>query len=113
MDPSIYSILHVGSALLLVAVTFQAFAAPQPERRKQALMFSGILSILMVVAGFGLVAKLHYGFPGWIIVKLVCWLGLSAMAGIAFRRPEKAKALSLITTVLLVVALIMVYTRPF
>ena len=112
MDPVIYSILHVASAMLLVGVTFQAFAAPEAGRRKMALMASGILSLVMLVAGFGLLTKLGYGFPIWVIVKLVCWLGISAMAGIAFRRPEKAKVWTIVTIVLLLVALIMVYQKP-
>lgn len=113
MDPAYYSILHVASAMLLVGVTFQAFAAPTPERRKMSLMFSGILSIIMLIGGFGLLAKLHLGFPVWIIIKLLCWLGLSAMAGIAFRRPGQVGNLSRISIGLIVIALLMVYLRPF
>lgn len=112
MDPAFYSILHVASAVLLVAVTFQAFAAPEAGRRKKTVMHAGILSLVMLVAGFGLLAKLKYGFPLWIIVKVVCWLGISAMAGIAFRRPEKVKGLALLTIALLLAALYMVYQRP-
>lgn len=113
MNPLYYSILHVGSAMLLVGITFQAFAAPHPERRKMSLMLSGILSLVMLVAGFGLLSKYNLGFPVWIMIKLVCWLGLSAMAGIAFRRPQQVGNLSRITTGLLIVALLMVYLRPF
>ena len=99
--------------MLLIGVTFQAFAAPEAGRRKKIVMTSGILSLVMLVAGFGLLTKLGYGFPMWIIIKVVCWLGLSAMAGIAFRRPEKVKVLTLVTTVLLLTALFMVYQKPF
>ncbi|MDA1114811.1 MAG: hypothetical protein O3A95_11005 [Planctomycetota bacterium] len=112
MDQAIYSILHVASAMLLVGVTFQAFAAPEAGRRKKIVMASGILSLVMLVAGFGLLTKLGYGFPLWVIIKLVCWLGISAMAGIAFRRPEKVKVLGIVTIVLLLVAIFMVYQQP-
>ena len=88
MPATFYSILHVASALLLVGVTFGAFAAPTPERRKATLMWSGILSLLMLTGGFGLLARVVHGWPVWVLIKMVCWLGLSAVAGMAFRKPE-------------------------
>lgn len=110
MDPNIYSFLHVTSGMLLVAFTFAAFANPVPEARKRSLMLTGILSLVMAVAGFGLLAKVYPGaFPIWVIVKLVCWLGLSALAGIAFRRPGSVGALRWIAVALVATAVLMVY----
>ncbi len=112
MTPTFYHILHVISVLVLTGYTFYAFGAP-PETRKRALMISGIASLLALVGGFGLQAKLAVGFPGWLIVKLLCWLGLSALAGIGYRRRGAAGMLAVIAIVLLVVAVVMVYTKPF
>lgn len=112
MSPTFYYILHVGSLLVLFGYTFYAFAAA-PETRKRVLMITGIASLLALVGGFGLQAKLGYGFPGWLIVKLFCWLGLAALAGIGYRRRGAAGALALIAVVLAVVAVVMVYTKPF
>ena len=53
------------------------------------------------------------GFPGWLIVKIVCWLGLSALAGFGYRRRGAAGTLSVIAIVLALVAIVMVYTKPF
>jgi len=113
MSPQFYSILHVGSAMLLIAATFQAFAAPAPERKRKVMMATGILSLVMLVAGFGLVSKYNTGFPLWLIVKILCWLGLAGVSGIAFKRPEAVGMLTKLSTVLIVVALVMVYTRPW
>lgn len=113
MSPQFYSILHVASAMLLIAATFQAFAAPTSDRKRKVMMATGILSLVMLVAGFGLQAKYHTGFPLWLIVKMVCWLGLAGVSGIAFKRPEAVGVLTKVTTVLIVVALIMVYLRPW
>ena len=112
MNPSVYYVLHVSSVLVLTAYTFYAFAAPA-ETRKRVLMITGIASLLALIGGFGLQAKLNYGFPGWLIVKMVCWLGLSALAGFGYRRRGAAGLLSLVALVLLVVAVVMVYTKPF
>ena len=112
MNPIFYYILHVSSVLVLAVYTFYAFAAPA-ETRKRVMMITGIASLLALVAGFGLQAKLHYGFPGWLIVKLVCWLGLSALAGIGYRRRAAVGTLSLVALALLIVAVVMVYAKPF
>ena len=113
MDPSIYYFLHVLGAFVLVGWTYAACVAPAPERRKATMMVTGIASLVMVVAGFGLQAKLQVGFPLWLIVKLVCWLVISALSGIAFRKPESAKGLALVVYLLVVVALACVYFKPF
>ena len=49
----------------------------------------------------------------WVLIKMVCWLGLSAVAGMAFRKPESVGGLRIVTMALIVVALVMVYVRPF
>jgi len=112
MSPVFYNILHVVSILVLTGYTFYAFAAPN-ETRKRVMMITGIASLLALIAGFGLQAKLQVGFPGWLIVKLVCWLGLSALAGIGYRRRAAAGTLAIVAVVLVVVAVLMVYLKPF
>ncbi|MGH7945806.1 MAG: hypothetical protein ACREH8_10805 [Opitutaceae bacterium] len=112
MSPMIYYILHVTAVLVLTGYTFYAFAAA-PETRKRVMMITGIASILALVGGFGLQAKLNYGFPGWLIVKLVCWLGLSALAGFGYRRRGAAGALAAVALLFAFIATVMVYTKPF
>ena len=112
MNVLVYYILHVVSVLVLTGYTFYAFAAPA-ETRKRVMMITGIASLLALVGGFGLQAKLNYGFPGWLIVKLVCWLGLSALAGFGYRRRGAAGTLAMVALALATVAVVMVYTKPF
>ena len=74
------------------------------------MIITGIASLLVVISGGGLLAKLYPGqFPGWVIVKLVCWLGLSALAGIAYRRPHLRGTLATVALLLTLTALVMVY----
>lgn len=112
MSPIFYYILHVSSILVLTGYTFYAFGAPV-ETRKRVMMITGIASLLALIAGFGLKAKLGYGFPGWLIVKIVCWLGLSALAGFGYRRRGAAGVLGIVAVLLMIVAIIMVYAKPF
>ena len=76
-------------------------------------MITGILTLIAVVAAFGLQAKLKIGWPGWLFVKIVCWFGLSGLAGFGYRKREAAGTLSVIAAVLVLIAVTMVYTRPF
>lgn len=108
MSPIIYQIVHVGALFVLAGYTFYAFSAP-PETKKRVMIITGIASLLALVGGFGLQAKMNYGFPVWMIVKIVCWLGLSALAGMAYRKRDKAGLLMGVAIVLVLVALVMVY----
>ena len=112
MSPNLYHFLHVAGLLMLVGGTFYAFAAPA-ETRKRVLVLTGVASLLMLASGFGLLAKMYAGhFYLWVVVKLVCWLGLSALAGIAYRRREHAGLLMAIAAALALTALAMVYFKP-
>ncbi len=112
MSPLFYNILHVLSVLVLTGFTFYAFAAPA-ETRKRVLMITGIASLVALVAAFGLQAKLQIGWPGWLFVKIACWLVLSALAGIGYRKRESVQALIYIALAAVVVAVLMVYLKPF
>ncbi len=112
MSPQTYYIIHVVSVLVLTAYTFYAFAAPEITKKK-VMIVTGVASLLALIGGFGLQAKLGYGFPGWLIVKLFCWLGLSALAGMGYRRRGAVGTLSVVALVLAVIAVVMVYLKPF
>ena len=112
MSPTFYHIVHVVSVLVLTGCTFYALAAPA-ETRRQVMIIAGIASLLVLVGGFGLQAKLAVGWPGWLVVKIVCWLGLSALAGIGYRRRGAVGTLAIAALGLAAVAVVMVYARPF
>lgn len=105
-------IIHVISAIGMVAATFYACAGA-PENRKKTLMWGGIASLLVLLTGIRMWQAI-YGFAGgWAIVKLVCWLGLSAFTGVAYRRQAKARLWIILTIILALVAVSMVYVKPF
>ncbi len=112
MSPVFYYVLHLLSLVVLTGGTFYGFAGA-PETRKKVMMVTGISAVLMLIAGFGLLAKLHLPFSGWIIVKLVCWLGLTGLAGIGYRKRNQAGLFMGIILALVAIALVMVYQRPF
>jgi len=109
MKLHIYQVLHVASMVLMTGFLFQAFANPDPKNKKKSSILIGILGLLMLVGGFGLVSVLHVGFPWWVIVKLVCWFGLVAMTGLAYRKPERIPVLTGAAIALILIAITSVY----
>lgn len=97
--------------VLLTAFIFQTFANPDPKNRRKTGMITGILALLMLIGGFGLVATMKVGFPWWVIVKLVCWLGLASVSGMAYRKPQRIPMLTIVAIALILIAIITVYFR--
>lgn len=105
-------VIHVVSVIALVAFTFYAFAAA-PETRKRVMIITGVSALLVLLTGLRMWQGLYgFTFHGWIIVKLVCWLGLSALTGLAYRRRAQAGMLMTLALLLVTIALIMVYWQP-
>ncbi len=91
MNTQIFLLLHLTSVILMAGVTFAALADPHPDKRRQFLMMSGTLSLLAVMSGFGLAGMMRIGFPGWVMVKVVCWLVLSGLTPVdlgGYYRPD-------------------------
>jgi hypothetical protein len=112
MSITTYLILHLASIIVLLGYTFYAFAAPA-ETRRRVLMITGTAALLVIITGFGMLARLHLGFPGWAIVKFVCLLGLASIAGFAYRKRAMADLFMMIAFLLAITAVAMVYVRPF
>ena len=113
MSVQLYQIVHIFSVILMTAVTFSALAAPRPENKRRSMMWSGILAVLALVSGFGLLARLGLAMRGWVIVKLACWLGLTALTSLAFRQPGQSRSLALLTLIAVFLAVSMVVMKPF
>lgn len=112
MSPTFYYFLHITSALLLVGGTFYAFAAPATTRARM-LALTGTASLLVLLGGFGLLAKVYANtFYLWVILKLVAWLGLSALTGLAYRRREKAGLWAALAIAFIVLATASAYFKP-
>ena len=73
----------------------------------------GIAMLLIILGGFGMLARLDLGFPGWIVGKLVVWLALGAMLGLANKLVGRARTLWFAIPVLAFIAGWLAYTKPF
>lgn len=115
MSPAEYNALHVVHLLSLLGMVGAIFyaCAGAPETRRKALMWSGIATLLVVATGIRMTMGIYHGMPGWIWVKVVCWLGLAGLVGPAYKRRGKAGAFIVVALVLAAIALVMVYAKPF
>lgn len=105
-------IFHVVGVIVMIAYTFFAFAGPA-DTRKRVLAITGIASLLVLLTGIRMWQGM-FGFAAmtWIFIKIACWLGLSALTGLAYRKRDQANALMVIALVLLIVAVTVVYVKP-
>lgn len=103
MSLTTYNLIHLtGLAALLVALGGMAAitAAGQDLKvsgQKGVLMIlHGLGLVLMIVAGFGQLARLgiaHAGLPGWAWMKLVIWLILGLLPLWLKKSPRVARPL--------------------
>lgn len=102
----VYNVAHVLGAFLLMtglgglAVHALAGDSGSDRARKISAMAHGIGLLLILVAGFGQLARLGAGFEGWVWAKIVLWLLLGG-AGFMMRRSPKLASLMLLLAPLL------------
>jgi len=83
MDYNVYKIIHlVGISILGLGVGGMMAGG---EKRKAFAICQGIGLVVMLVSGFGLLAKLKLGYPSFAIVKTVLWVVI-AMLPMIFRK---------------------------
>ncbi len=93
-----YKVLHVlALAYLFAALGGAAWHAAHGGRRegagKGAMIAHGLAMVVLLVSGFGMIAKLGVGMPGWAWAKLVLWLLIGAAGALPYRKPEWAGGL--------------------
>ena len=112
MSYEFYETLHIISIIMvfiaLGAVFIQKLNSDEKQYQGKTLIsiLHGIGMLLLLVAGFGLAAKKQLGMPGWVYIKLVIWLLLGALYGVAQRRPAQGKVWLLSSLTLALVAVV-------
>ena len=99
MDPTVYKIIHLtGISLLALGVGGMMAGG---EKRKTFAMLQGLGLLVMLVSGFGLIAKLGGGFPHFAIVKLVLWCLIGALP-VLFRKLKTPLPAAILISLILV-----------
>lgn len=114
----IYQLIH-AAGILMVFLSFGALIARawlQPENRKLrkfGAIVSGIGLFLILLGGFGLLARIYANeWHPWVIVKLIVWFLLGGMLALVNRKPQLAPVWFWSTLVLGLVSVSMVYIKP-
>lgn len=82
--------------------------------RKGVMMTHGIGMLLVLVGGFGALAKfgMHGMPPLWAILKLVIWLIFGALVGIIYKKPGWARGVWIAIPVLALIASALAAYKP-
>jgi hypothetical protein len=94
-----YKVLHLLGVMVVflslggAAVAGLAGVGREPRVRKLLAATHGVAILVVLIAGFGLLAKLglSWPIPGWAWAKLVIWALLGGALGLATRRPAMAR----------------------
>lgn len=99
----LYNLLHIlGIVLVFMSIGALAFhganGGTKETNKVRGLIMSshGIGLLLIVVAGFGMLARtrsMAAGLPGWLHPKLLIWVLVAAAPMILNRKPQWGKAL--------------------
>jgi hypothetical protein len=117
MSYEFYNIAHVIGVILLfsaLGVLAATAGSPSVPLRRFASIAHGIALVLILVAGFGLLARLGYfgDIPTWAYLKMVLWGVLGLVVLPLKRRPEMAPALWLVMPVLGGIAAWLAIVKP-
>lgn len=87
MDPDIYKVIHLGGIIILFGALGAGVYTASSKDNKLAGILHGISLVLILVSGFGLVAKIWDNqFTWWVIAKIVIWLLLGGSYTLAKKR---------------------------
>ena len=102
MDPLIYKIIHL-TGIAAIAIGAGGMLAGGSNRKAFA-MWQGIGLLIMLVSGFGMLAKMKLGFPSFAVVKTVLWLVVGAMP-VIIRKAKLPTHAAIVISLALVAAL--------
>jgi uncharacterized membrane protein SirB2 len=119
MSYEIYKILHLlGLTLVVLSLggiivhTINGGSKATNAFRKGAVITHGVGLLLLLVAGFGMLARLGiHSFPGWVVGKVIIWLALGAFVAFAYKQ-NLARKLWFAVPVLVVIAATLAITKP-
>lgn len=123
MPYAIYKLTHLLGIFVLIITLALPFMhllrggtrADFPRRRTLAITH-GAASFLVLLGGFGMLARLgvvHSGLPNWVLAKLTIWLVLSAALALALRTTAGARAVLIGTPLLALLAAAIAIYKPF
>lgn len=120
---AIYKLVHIlGIALALVSLgglTVHALhggGKQENKARRLLIAMHGVGAFLVLLGGFGLLARIGFahgsGFPLWLWVKLSLWALLAAVVILPYRAPQATRSLLVSLPLIAVLAAAMAVYKP-
>ncbi|MFT5122715.1 MAG: hypothetical protein ACI9TH_001813 [Kiritimatiellia bacterium] len=118
MPAYIYHILHLAGILLVFlslggAIVRSMSSTDDPAIRKMVGISFGLGMLIILVAGFGFLAKSKLGFHPWVFMKIGIWLLIGGLFSVINKKPSLGKTLWFTIFLLGVVAAYLGYRKPF
>ena len=119
MSYLVYKLIHYVGIFALVTTLAAALGrgaqGGEDPWRKAFAMSHGAALFLILLGGFGMLARLGVtdGLPGWIFAKLAIWLVLGGLLVAAKKSASWSARLLFVLPVLAVLAGYVAYTKPF
>ena len=118
MTITFYKIFHIIGIIMLFlaiggAIIRAALAAENEKLEKFIKINHGIAGLIILVTGFGQLAKLGMEFPGWVIIKIVIWIILGGIIIPIKKAPDKKYLLWFASLLLGALAAYMGLYKPF
>ncbi len=122
MPYEVYKIIHIFGVILLFASlgglavhAINGGDKASNSARKLVMISHGLASLLVLVAGFGLLARLggmSWPFPLWVWLKLGIWLLMGALLALPYKMPHLARPIFLALPVIGAVAAAIALYKP-
>lgn len=118
MSYEFYKVLHIlGLMLLFFALGGYTLKSSEDNAKPTRILLAvshGVGLLLMLVAGFGLVAKLKLGgTPGWAWIKVGLWLAFGAAPVLIKRTPARLRPVWVVLPLLGTIAAYLAVNKPF
>ena len=113
LSHSTYLIVHLAG-LLLLALSIGGLVMPSAaDRAKMLKILHGVGLFLLLLGGFGMLARLGIGwpFPAWLFVKLALWFVMGAFP--VFQKKLSGNADLWVAVLLIMTAIAMGVAKPF
>ena len=100
MDMAVYKMVHMLGLVLLfqslgasLLVTLSGMDTSAFSNAKMARIMHGVGIVLILVGGFGMMARLgiSWPLPIWIWIKLIIWIVLGLVLTIVKKKPESTR----------------------
>lgn len=118
---SVYKLVHILGILFLFlafgGIALHAINGGTKEGapRKLIAMTHGIGLFLILLGGFGMLARLGiiWPWPGWVMAKFGFWLLFGGLLTVFYKKPAAAKSLWFLLPILGVLAATIAVYKPF